>query len=322
MWAAGGWIAGVLVLLVALPLAAGDRLPDRLATHWNAGSGEPDSSMPLWAATLLPALIWALLTAVVVLALWRTRGSSGGASGWAGATLGFSGVMLLGTQVAIVQANLDHAHWREADSVTGWVIATLLGAVAVGGAALLVGGRAPAAVPAATGPTMEIPAGQRFVWLSRASNPWLRATAAVTGVVAVAAVVAAAGGLVDSGGASLAVPFALASLLVLGCSSVQARVSEKGLEVGLGPWRWPARRWAAESLESARVETRTATQVGGWGYRLSGLGTTVMLRAGECLVIRTRKGKDFAVSVDDAERGAALLNSLIHDSLTRQGSSG
>ncbi|GAA3089600.1 hypothetical protein GCM10020254_38220 [Streptomyces goshikiensis] len=34
-----------------------------------------------------------------------------------------------------------------------------------------------------------------------------------------------------------------------------------------------------------------------------------MLRAGECLVIRAG-GKEFAVSVDDAERGAALLNSL------------
>ncbi|CAL9508056.1 hypothetical protein SUDANB70_03589 [Streptomyces sp. enrichment culture] len=304
-------MAGVLVLLVALPLVAGDRLPDRLATHWNAGSGEPDSSMPLWAATAFPALIWVLLTTVVLLALWRTRGSSGPASGWVGATLGFSGVMLLGTQASIVQANVDHADWREADSVTGWVLLTLLLATALGGAALLTGRRAPAALPAVAGPTMEIPAGQRFVWLSRTSNPWLQAAAAVSGVVAVAAVVASVGGLVGSGAAPLAAPFALASVLVLGCSSVQARVSEKGLEVGLGPWRWPARRWAAEDIASARVETRTAAQVGGWGYRLSGLGTTVMLRGGECLVIRTRQGKDFAVSVDDAERGAALLNSLV-----------
>lgn len=50
--------------------------------------------------------------------------------------------------------------------------------------------------------------------------------------------------------------------------------------------------------------------MGGWGYRLSGLGTTVMLRRGECLVIRPRQGAEFAVSVDDAERGAALLNTL------------
>ncbi|MFI9799887.1 hypothetical protein [Streptomyces sp. NPDC052302] len=40
-----------------------------------------------------------------------------------------------------------------------------------------------------------------------------------------------------------------------------------------------------------------------------GRSAPAMLRRGECLVVRV-KGKDFAVSVDDAERGAALLNSL------------
>ncbi|GGR82660.1 hypothetical protein Snoj_40460 [Streptomyces nojiriensis] len=45
-------------------------------------------------------------------------------------------------------------------------------------------------------------------------------------------------------------------------------------------------------------------------YRLSGLGTTVMLRSGECLVIHPRRGREFAVSMDDAERGAALLSAL------------
>ncbi len=91
-WGAGGWCLGVLVLLVAMPLAAGGRLPDRLATHWDAGSGEPDSSMPLWAATLFPALIWVAMTAVVAFVLWRARGSAAGATpGWVGATVGFGG---------------------------------------------------------------------------------------------------------------------------------------------------------------------------------------------------------------------------------------
>ncbi|MFD7782173.1 hypothetical protein ACFV4Q_03610 [Streptomyces nojiriensis] len=40
------------------------------------------------------------------------------------------------------------------------------------------------------------------------------------------------------------------------------------------------------------------------------MGTTVMLRSGECLVIPPRRGREFAVMVDDAERGAALLNAL------------
>ncbi|BFO18114.1 hypothetical protein SHKM778_45020 [Streptomyces sp. KM77-8] len=218
---------------------------------------------------------------------------------------------LLGLQAAVVRANLDHTDWREADSVTGWVVAALVVAAAVGGAGWLTGRRTPAGGSAAPqGPTMEIPAGQRAVWLSRTSNAWLLAAAAVTGVMAMAALAAAVGGLMGSEAALLAGPFALASVLVLGCASVQARVSAKGLEVSFGPQGWPTRRWAVDAIESAHVETRTPAQVGGWGYRLSGLGTTVMLRGGECLVIRTDKGKTFAVSVDDAERGAALLNSL------------
>ena len=66
-WGVNGWVSGVLVLLVALPLVAGSRLPDRLATHWDADSGRPDSSMPLWAASLFPALIWAVAAVTVAL---------------------------------------------------------------------------------------------------------------------------------------------------------------------------------------------------------------------------------------------------------------
>ncbi|MFF5344375.1 DUF1648 domain-containing protein [Streptomyces althioticus] len=313
MWGAGAWIGGVLVLLVVLPLTARDRLPDRLATHWGA-AGEPDDSMPFWAATLFPALIWLVMAAVAGFLLWHARRNAGGAAGapgWAGVTLGFTGVTLLGAQASVVRANLDRADWREAGSVTAWVVVTLAGAAAVGAVALLAGRRARGTVPPAAGPAMEIPKGQRFVWLSRASNPWLHLLAAVSGVVALAATAAAMGGLAGAEAVPLAGTFALTALVVLACASVQARVTEKGLEVALGPLGWPTRRWTADAIASAWAENRTAMQAGGWGYRLSGLGTTVMLRGGECLVIRTVKGKDFAVSVDDAERGAALLNSLI-----------
>ncbi|MFD9436149.1 DUF1648 domain-containing protein [Streptomyces sp. NPDC060002] len=311
-WGAVGWCVGVLVLLVALPPAAAGRLPERLATHWNAGAGRPDGSMPLWAAALFPALVWAVLTAVVALALRRSGAGAGGAiPGWAVAGLGFGGVVLLGGQASIVRANLDHASWRDADSVTSWVVGTLVVAVTVGAIGFLAARRAPAQTPpAADGPVLELPAGQRLVWLARTSNPWLQVVAAVTGLLAIVFAVVVLAGLADPPVALAATPFALACVLVLGCSSVQARVSERGLDVTFGPLGWPGRHWALEDIESARTENRTPAQVGGWGYRLSGLGTTVMLRSGECLVIRTGKGKDFAVSVDDAEHAAALLNSL------------
>ncbi|MFD7878336.1 DUF1648 domain-containing protein [Streptomyces sp. NPDC059766] len=309
-WGAVGWGVGVLALLVALPLAASGRLPDRLATHWDAGSGRPDDSMPLWAAALFPALIWGVLAFVVVLTL-RRAGAGRRIPGWAAAGLGFGGVTLLGGQASVVRANLDRVDWHEAGSVTSGVVGTLVVAAAAGAAGLLAARRAQDEPrPAADGPTLDIPAGQRVVWLARTANSWLHALAALTGLLAVIVVVSSLAGLTDVPFLLAATPFAFASLLVLGCSSVRARVSERGLDVAFGPFGWPTRRWAAEDIESARVENRTPAQVGGWGYRLSGLGTTVMLRGGECLVIHPSRGREFAVSVDDAERGAALLNSL------------
>ncbi|MFF0302891.1 DUF1648 domain-containing protein [Streptomyces sp. NPDC004562] len=310
-WGLVGWCAGILLLLVGMPLAARGRLPETLATHWS-GSGEADSSMSLWAAALFPALLWAVLVAGLAVASRHTGPQSRGpVRGWTAVTLAAGGVFLVGVQASVTRANLDRSDWREAGSVTGGGVATVVVAAAAGALAWLATRRSPAAPGrAADGPSMDLPEGQRLVWFSRTSNPWLQLTSAVTGLVALAAVVAAVGGLAETIPAlTLVVPFVLASVLVLSCASVQARVGEEGLRVSFGPQGWPARRWALQDIEVARVEHRTPAQVGGWGYRLSGLGTTVMLRRGECLVVRV-KGKDFAVSVDDAERGAALLNSL------------
>ncbi|MBT2543461.1 DUF1648 domain-containing protein [Streptomyces sp. ISL-44] len=306
-WGAAIWAVGVLAVLAALPSAASSRLPDRLATHW--GGGSPDGSMALWAAALFPALIWGLLALSIAFA-GRRGGAPSGA--WAGAVLLSGGVFLVGTQASIVRANLDRADWKDAGSVGAGVAITAAAAVAAGALGWLAGRRtgtpATTAQPAEGG-VMEIPAGERLVWLSRTSNRWLHLTAALTGLVAAATVVAGVGGLIGLQWMLIA-PFAIASILVLCCSSVQARVTGAGLEVSFGPLGWPVRRWTAQDIVSARAERRTPAQVGGWGYRLSGLGTTVMLRAGECLVIHPRKGTEFAVSVDDAERGAALLNAL------------
>ncbi|EFL13158.1 DUF1648 domain-containing protein [Streptomyces sp. C] len=305
-WSAVIWVAGPSAVLVALPWAASGRLPERLATHWSGGSGAPDGSMPLWAAALFPALVWAVL-ALLTVTLVRPRG---GAAAYVALPVG--AVFLVGAQAGVVRANLDRADWHQAGSVD-LALAVTIAVAAVAGPAGWLATRnrsTPAARPADTAPGMEIPAGQTLVWLSRTANPWLRALAVLTGAGALAAALAAVAGLVAPPWALLA-PLAIASVTVLACSSVRARVSERGLEVAFGPLGLPVRRWDAGDIESAHAEHRTPAQVGGWGYRLSGKGATVMLRAGECLVIHPRRGADFAVSVGDAERGAALLNSLI-----------
>ncbi|MGW6983822.1 DUF1648 domain-containing protein [Streptomyces sp. NPDC054932] len=299
-WWMAAWAAGVLALLVALPLAARGGLGDPLATHWNA-LGEPDGALPLRAVVLVPTTIWLVLVGGAACLRAARR--------WRGAVLVSCGVLLAGEQAAIVRANLHHGDWRDADSVTVGAVVT----VVVASAAALVGmlaSRRPASPAAGTGrgPRMEIPPGERRVWLSRTVNPWLHLLSAVAGVVALAALAVGVGDPAKPMWL-LILPFAFVSMTVLACSSVRVRIAERGMDVAFGPLGWPVRRWDAADIEWARAENRTPAQVGGWGYRLSGLGTTVMLRSGECLVVRAR-GRDFAVSVDDAERAAALLNSV------------
>ncbi|WP_316525690.1 DUF1648 domain-containing protein [Kitasatospora brasiliensis] len=308
-WAAAAWSVGVLALLIALPLAARHRLPDPLATHW--GGREPNGSMSLTAAVAFPAALWAVL--VLVSAALR-RFEAGRTPGAAAAALAAGGVLLTGAQASIVHANLDRARWQDAAPVGIEVLLVLLATGLAGLLAWLAGrrfGGRPEQHPVAGAPALELPPGEEVVWLSQATNPWLQLAAAVLGLASAAGALAATSGITQPHWPMVLLLFAIPALALLCCSSVRTRVTARGLTVGLGPFGRPARHWSPAELESARAEQRTAMQVGGWGYRLNGLGTTVMLRGGVCLVVRTRRGTDFAVSVDDAERGAALLNALI-----------
>ncbi|SDT81032.1 hypothetical protein SAMN05216371_6519 [Streptomyces sp. TLI_053] len=305
--ASGALVLGVLALLLGLPWMAHGRLPEPVATHWNGT--RPDGSMSLTAAAGFPAAVWMASVAAAAVATWR-----GGehARGWSAAGLGFGGALLTGAQAAIVSANLDRPTWQEARPLGAEVLLVLVAAVAAGALAWWLArpqGPGPLSATVPDGPRLDLPDGQRAVWLSRAVNPWLGLLAAVTGLGAAGAALAGFAGLGGVAWATAA-PLAVAALAGLGCSSVQARVTERGLDVAFGPLGRPSRHWDPEEIAAARAETRTPAQVGGWGYRLNGLGTTVMLRRGECLVIRPRQGAEFAVSVDDAERGAALLNTL------------
>ncbi|MED7947463.1 DUF1648 domain-containing protein [Streptomyces sp. BE303] len=305
--AAALWAATVAVLLLALPWVAHGRLPDPLATHWDGRAA--DGSMSLTASAAFPAACWAVALAAAAVA---RRWAGAPARTWVGAGLGFGGVLLVGAQAAIVHANLDRPDWQHARPLGPEVAAVLAAAVAAGllGPWLAHrGGRGPRPATAADGPRLDLPAGQRAVWLSRTVNPWLGLLAAASGLGAAGSALAALGGLGGPAWALFA-PCAVVAVTAAGCSSVQARVTERGLDVTFGPFGWPARHWSPADVAAARMERRTPAQVGGWGYRLSGLGTTVMLRRGECLVVRPHRGVEFAVSVDDAERGAALLNTV------------
>lgn len=318
LWGAVAWTLGVTALLVTMPLAARDRLPRQVATHWSGSA--PDGSMSVTAAALFPAGVWLLVT-LAVAAAFRFR--PGQARAVFAAVLACTGVLLTGAQASVVHANLDRARWQDAAPV-GLEVALIILASGAAGALAWLAVRRPAAAPAALppgAPVLHLPAGERAVWLSQAANTPLQVAATVLGLGAAALLLTSATGLTD-GHWPAVVCLALVAVTLLLAASAQVRVTARGLHVGFGPFGLPARHWALADLESARVEERTARQAGGWGYRINDRGTTVMLRRGECLVVRTRRGTDFAVSVDDAERGAGLLNSLIAAAAGTNGAAG
>jgi hypothetical protein len=232
----------------------------------------------------------------------------------AGALLGGGGLLALGVCGTTLLANLDAASWTEARLPVWAPLAVAAVPIAAAVLAAYFGRGGPDAP--ATGqepPRLRLRAGQRAVWVSRVSNPVLLA---VTGVAAAGLFAAGTLQLVGvSAGPLTALLPVLLILLAAGLltSSLRARVTADGVAIGFGPLGWPVRRISLSKIQSARSEPRYPSQVGGWGVRGLPGGATIMLRGGDCLVLRYRSGGELAVSVDDAERGASLINALVSE---------
>ncbi len=159
-------------------------------------------------------------------------------------------------------------------------------------------------------PAVSIGPDQRAVWVSYAFNPMLLGLA-----LALLAATVALGALAILGfpaGLWIAVvAVAVAGLVGVTLSAVRVQVDDRALVIAYGPLRRPVRRIPLDEIDGAWVEDRRPAQVGGWGYRIVPGGTTIMIRRGECLVVRLSSGRELAVTVDDAGRGAALLNTLL-----------
>ncbi|MGW7482440.1 hypothetical protein ACWGH8_28050 [Nonomuraea muscovyensis] len=314
-----GPIVGLAVtaVLVALPLTLRDRLPDPMATHWAPGS-VPDGSMAFPVAVAMQVAVWAVLWLALVAVVLRGLESRVSRVTWWGLLAGLS-VFTVGMGVTTLLANLDAPTWREA-VLGGWSVPAVIAAgVAAGLAGGYLGRGAPdlPAPPHAEPPTLRLRAGERVVWVSRVSNPWLVMLCVGSAALLAVLLVLRMSGLVSGVAAGSALP-GVVVVLVLGLltSSVTARVTADGLVLGFGPFGWPLRRIALSRIDRAWAQTRRPVDVGGWGVRGVPGSATIMLRGGECLVIGYREGGTLAVSIDDAERGAALLNALIAERAT------
>ena len=310
----GAWVVAVSGLVVAVPFWWRDRLPDPLAIHWGP-SGMPDGSGSFAGFAVLPAGVWALLAGIALSPLLRGRGvRQRRMRGWTGALLCGGAVFSVGLAVLTAWANLDVVDWHRARSLSWQVILLLVVACGAGWLGWWVARFGPDEPQDRRTEAGALPLrrGERLVWVAFGVNRWLLALSAFAAAALVLLL-----GLALLGSAST--PWVFAAMAALSAptsfvlSAVRVRVGVEGVTLACSPLRWPVRRIPLHKVDGARVEVRNPSSVGGWGYRGLPGNATIMLRGGECLVLRYRSGSELGISVEDAERGAGLINALLAD---------
>ncbi|MEI5035337.1 DUF1648 domain-containing protein [Streptomyces sp. S1A(2023)] len=299
----------VLALLADLVVhvTVKDRLPARLAVHFDAG-GSADGYMGLTAHLLYTA------TSLLVLgALWAFIAVNGRLYGRAQrwftgggfAVAGFLGYLL----TAVLLVNVGASEGGPAGGFPLRHIAVALGVAVLAGALGLLASRL---VPAPDDPRDRDPASRERIALADGEVAgWARGIGAWWVPVAVLVFLAAGVtvGLEQSwliGG-----PLLLLGLVTVTFCRPHVTVDRRGLTVsGLLPRprvRVPLERMAG--ADSRRVNA--LAEYGGWGYRIRPERSGVITRSGEAIVVSLVSGREFAVTVDDSATGAALLNTLL-----------
>jgi hypothetical protein len=148
-------------------------------------------------------------------------------------------------------------------------------------------------------------AGGRAAWTGRAHLAWwLPLLLIAIGVVIVVSARSAAGAL----------PSAVALLVYLAFGWIRVSVDARGLRIRYGVLPWPVTSVPLDDIRRAERIDLAPLEWGGWGYRGSRKAfrrAAVVLRSGDAIKLQLTDGREFAVTVDDAATGAALLADLL-----------
>jgi hypothetical protein len=299
------------VLFIALTfgpwlVVRGD-LPNPIAVHF-AGDGTANGSMSVLVHLLVSAAFTVAASAVLVWAAWRPSSTLG----LEAAIAAFMGWLISFVSALIVFANQGHDDWHSvtlsAGSVWGATFSALGASIPV---ALMV--RHAASERASLPPRpIELGGTERVAWFGRASSlPF--AAGSVTLVFTGTVVLLAFAG----GGASTGLVLLAVGLLMVSFMSVDVAVSDQGVRVRAGALHWPHVQLDLDEIEGARAVDLKPMQEGmwsGWGYRGSlrwFRRAAWVLRSGPALELDLTGDRRFAVTVDDADEAAAVLNGLL-----------
>jgi hypothetical protein len=294
--------AVVLLALVVASVVLGPSLPARMAVHF-AADGTPDGWGSPWVMLAIALGLAALAVVVAAVSLRSTDRRT--AATWVGVADLVAGSLA----TAWIVIALRHASGDGTLPVAWSIVILGVGLLAAGVPFVaLVRGAAP--VAAHDVPSLPVTPTARVAWRAHAGSAWFAGIGAV--VVALGIVAAVGTSARDAGTAALAsVPLVLAGLAMLALARVDVTVDARGLRVTSSWTRIPVMRVPLERIESGGWEDVSPGQWGGWGLRLSGRGIAYVTRSGPGLVVRLRGGRARLVTSADAERGAAVLTTLL-----------
>ncbi|MGC5628755.1 DUF1648 domain-containing protein [Georgenia sp. Z1344] len=303
-----------LLLGVALPLlvtaaawiyiaAVASDLPSQVAVHW--GTDGPDRWSSRTELLLVPAILCAVSLAITCPLAALTGRQSMTRRMTVGLSAGLA-TMFAGIAVATVQVNLTDP---PGEPLAGILMASVAGLV-VGIAAAAGAGDDP--VVRATEP---VPADAERADLGPTQRAvWAQGTGVSTGVlVTLVLVMAAIGVLMGVLGSWLwGAVFAIALIaLELAFLRFHVRVDADGLVARSMLGMTVLRARADEVVRSDVVQVEPFAEFGGWGLRTDAHGRVgLVTRRGEAIRVERSGGRIQLVTIDDAGRGAALLNTM------------
>jgi hypothetical protein len=218
------------------------------------------------------------------------------------ALVGLLGGMAIWTSTSVVLLNAGAASWEEAGTFDLWQIAGLVVTAGLTGwVGYLLGRRWYPPVHREVGletPVREVGDDETATWTGSVTVWWPMYLLVPIGVVF----------LFLPGWLKwlAALYFVIAFLF----SRVMVTVDDRGLRVRLAGWV-TVRTIGLDEVASAHPIDLEPTEWAGWGYRMVPGGSAVVLRRGDAIEVALRNDRRFAVTVDDAATGAALLNGLV-----------
>ena len=288
----------VLLVLMVLPFALyWSSLPGPMAIHWGVDGAANGSAPPLVLVLLLAGLYFVIAVSiqrVVNAAPWEAPSFVAG--------LLAIGALLAAVSWMSVLANRDVASWQNAASVGFPQVAILIVVTCLGGTAGWFLGRTDAARAdrgAGEAPRLSVADPASAVWSGRGVGRLVTAIGVVVIVL----------GVVQWGLTGLSL--VLIGVIVLMFAAVRVTVARGGVVVSLGWWGFPLWKVSLDTVEHAEAEDVKVLAYGGWGYRIRPGVRATVVRSGEGLRLVRSNGADLVYTVDDAARGAGLINALI-----------